>query len=237
MSLDVAVSSELSLVFPTPILLRTLFSGPFNERLARNVFARRRRGVGARVSGGGWQSPRDVLDWPDLEVKLLFAEVVDVVQRMCAIPGNAGEASRSPILSAQWLQAVPTDADQDNPGVSRDLKGNSPHHARAWADVNGDGHYNPLRVHAGYQWCAIYHVAMGRPAPDRPMNGVLQIMDPRSGAPFASIERFAFGQPLEIEPRPGLVVIFPAWLQYCVHPFFGMGHRISITINITLEET
>jgi hypothetical protein len=61
-------------------------------------------------------------------------------------------------------------------------------------------------------------------------------MDPRPGAPFGGIERFAFGQPLEIEPKPGLVVIFPAWLQHCVHPFFGMGHRISITMNITLGE-
>jgi hypothetical protein len=75
---------------------------------------------------------------------------------------------------------------------------------------------------------------MGRPAPDRLTNGVLQIMDPRPGAPFGGIERFAFGEPLEIEPKPGLIVIFPAWLQHCVHPFFGMGHRISITMNISL---
>jgi putative 2-oxoglutarate-Fe(II)-dependent oxygenase superfamily protein len=51
-----------------------------------------------------------------------------------------------------------------------------------------------------------------------------------------SPELFACRQALEIEPKPGLLVIFPAWLQYCVHPFFGMGHRISITMNITLEE-
>ena len=35
MSLDVALSSELLLVFPTPILLRTSFGGALNERLAR----------------------------------------------------------------------------------------------------------------------------------------------------------------------------------------------------------
>ena len=50
-----------------------------------------------------------------------------------------------------------------------------------------------------------------------------------------SPELFAFGQPLKIEP-PGRVVIFPAWLRYWIHPFFGMGHRISVTMNITLEE-
>jgi hypothetical protein len=163
-SLDVAVSSELSLVFPTPILLRTLFSGPFHERLARTVLACRRRGLGGRVSGGGWQSPSDVLDWPDLEVKLLFSEVVEVVQRMCAVPGKVGEANPSPIFATQQLQVGPPDSELEKPGVKRTPKGSPPYHACAWANVNGDGHYNPLRVQAGYHWCAIYHVSMeGRP--------------------------------------------------------------------------
>jgi hypothetical protein len=235
-SLDVAVSSELSLVFPTPILLRTLFTGSFNERLARIILGRRRHGEGGRVGGGGWQSGSDLLVWPELEVRLLFAEVVDAVQRMYASPGNDNDPNPGSVAAPPPINLVSINADKPHSGLRDVLNGNyAPFEGRAWANVNGDGHYNPLRVQAGHQWCAIYHVSMGRPAPDRPMNGALQIMDPRPGAPFASSERFAFGQPLEIEPGPGLVVIFPAWLQYCVHPFFGMGHRISITMNVTLE--
>jgi len=215
-SLDVAMSPELSLVFPTPILSRTLFSGSFNEKLARIVLNHRRNGEGSRLSGGGWQSASDVLSWSDLELKLLLAEVLGAVQRINAVPAKPSD----------W-----------NPEVCGSVTGNHiPYRGCAWANVNGDSHYNPIRVQAGYQWCAIYHVATGRPAAERSMNGMLEIMDPRPAAPFANLERFAFGQPLEIDPKPGLVVIFPAWLQYCVHPFFGMGHRISITMNITLEE-
>jgi hypothetical protein len=216
-SLNVEMSPELSLVFPTPILARALFTGAFNERLGRNILKRRRQGEGRRLSGGGWQSASDLLNWPDLDVKLLTAEVLSAVQRINAAPANA----------SGW-----------NPSEGGSVNRNRiPHHGCGWANVNGDGHYNPIRVEAGYQWCAIYHVAIGRPTADRAvMNGKLELLDPRPAAPFANLERFAFGQPLELEPTPGLVVIFPAWLPYCVHPFFGVGHRISITMNITLEE-
>jgi hypothetical protein len=146
----------------------------------------------------------------------LAAEVFDAVERINATGSNVGE--------------------QNPNGCGSVIRGRSPYHGCAWANVNGDGHYNPLSVQAGYQWCAIYHVAAGRPAADHTTNGALELIDPRPAAQFANLERFAFGQPIEIEPKPGLVVIFPAWLQYCVHPFFGMGHRISITMNITLEE-
>ncbi len=240
MSLDVAVSSEFSLVFPTPILLRTLFTSSFNDKLARIVLARRRHGEGRRASGGGWQSASDVLTWPELEVKLLAAEVVDAVQRINAIPADSRDwnpSGSSPAAMERRADSGPANDDAWNANVSALLKRDGlGYRGCAWANVNGDGHYNPLRVQASYQWCAIYHVATGRPAPDRAMNGALEIMDPRPVAPFANTDRFAFGQPLEIEPKPGLVVIFPAWLQHCVHPFFGMGHRISITMNITLEE-
>jgi len=216
MSLDIAMSPELSLVFPTPILSRTLLTGAVNEKLTRIILGRRRHGEGARLSGGGWQSAPDLLTWPDLEVKLLISEVV---------------------AAARLINAAPDKDHAWNPGRCGSVDRNhTPYRGCGWANVNGDGHYNPARAQPGYQWCAIYHVTTGRPAPDRVMNGMLEIMDPRPAASFGHLEKFAFGQPLEIEPKPGLVVIFPAWLQYSVHPFFGMGHRISITMNITLEE-
>jgi hypothetical protein len=228
MSLDVAVSREFSLVFPTPILTRTLFTDSFNERLARVLLARRRRGEGSRSKGGGWQSAPDLLNWPELEVKFLATEIFNAMKRINAESSDA---------TVQSTDAVSAEAGSWNPNGWNSLKRNHEHYrGRAWANVNGDGHYDSPRVQPGYQWCAIYHVATGRLAPDRVRNGTLEIMDPRPAASFGQLEKFAFGHPLEIEPKAGLVVIFPAWLQYCVHPFFGMGHRISITMNISVEE-
>jgi hypothetical protein len=234
------MSPELSLVFATPIFSRTLFTPSFNEKLARSVLSHRRNGEGRRLSGGGWQSASDVLNWPDLEVKLLAAEVFDAVERINATGANIDD--RNPdgcrsVAAASRVNAASASADCWSPnGFYSAIRRRSPYHGCAWANVNGDGHYNPPRVQAGYQWCAIYHIAMGRPAPDHAMNGMLEFIDPRPAAPFSNLEKFSFGRPLEIEPKPGLVVIFPAWLQHSVHPFFGMGHRISITMNVSLEE-
>jgi hypothetical protein len=238
MSLDVAVSQELSLVFPTPILTRTLFVDSFNQSLARLILNHRRNGGGERAKGGGWQSSADLLKWPQLEVKLLAAEIFDAVEQIHARGADVRgrNHNRCGSVSARSVDLVSANA-----GESTLINGDWNDHrvpcrGRAWANVNGDGHYNPLSVATDDQWCAIYHVATGRLAPDRIANGTLELIDPRPTAQFANLERFAFGQPLEIEPKAGLLVVFPAWLQYCVHPFFGMGHRISITMNITVEE-
>ena len=40
-----------------------------------------------------------------------------------------------------------------------------------------------------------------------------------------------------ITPIPGLMVLFPSWLNHLVHPFFGAGERISIAFNIITVET
>jgi hypothetical protein len=241
-SLDVAVSQELSLVFPTPILTRTLFVDSFNDRLARLILSHRRNGEGERTKGGGWQSAPDLLAWPELEVKLLAAEVFDAVERINARGANIGERNLNRNGPAHRTRPTDTAMGNTDGWAANDwgsLGGDrNPYRGRAWANVNGDSHYNALSTATRYQWCAIYHVAIGRPAPDRVANGALELIDPRPSAQFADLnpERFAFGRPLEIEPKAGLLVVFPAWLQYCVHPFFGMGHRISITMNITVEE-
>ena len=35
-----------------------------------------------------------------------------------------------------------------------------------------------------------------------------------------------------IAPRPGLMVLFPAWLSHSVEPWDGTGSRISVAMNI-----
>ncbi len=33
-----------------------------------------------------------------------------------------------------------------------------------------------------------------------------------------------------------MMIMFPAWLNHFVHPFFGKGERISIAFNILMRE-
>jgi hypothetical protein len=38
-----------------------------------------------------------------------------------------------------------------------------------------------------------------------------------------------------IRPQPGTMLVFPAWIEHSVHPFYGEGHRISIAVNVAIE--
>ena len=43
-----------------------------------------------------------------------------------------------------------------------------------------------------------------------------------------------FGRAVLVQPKPGMLVVFPAWLEHWVHPFYGRGERISIAVNIDI---
>ena len=41
------------------------------------------------------------------------------------------------------------------------------------------------------------------------------------------------GSTVEFTPRPGLIMLFPSWLQHQVRPYWGQGERISIAFNLS----
>ena len=43
-----------------------------------------------------------------------------------------------------------------------------------------------------------------------------------------------FGRYAHIEPEPGTLIIFPAWLSHAVAPHLGNGDRISVSFNVFL---
>ena len=107
--------------------------------------------------------------------------------------------------------------------------------AYGWANVNESGDYNSLHVHPGTHLSVVYYVATGRPDPDTPTNGRLELRDPRPAAGFSRPPGLNFGQAALIRPQAGSMVAFPAWVEHWVHPFVGHGQRISIAINVTVD--
>ena len=97
----------------------------------------------------------------------------------------------------------------------------------AWANVLREGGYNKVHNHPGAVWSAVYYVASGDPYPDPPGNGNFEFMDPRPGN--------LHGRKEIIRPEPGLLMIFPAWLNHYVNAYHGDGERISIAWNMTVE--
>jgi uncharacterized protein (TIGR02466 family) len=209
----VPITPELSSAFGTPISLRMVASAErINTGLERAILKRRSDNQGNRISNvGGWQSLPDFLDWPEPEVKLLMEEVDRSIQLISGLPS---------MLATRGAQSGKRVA----------------YKAYGWANVNEHGNYNVLHMHPGNQWSVVYYVAAGKLEPQPPMNGRLELRDPRPAAEFARMPGFTCGQPMMIQPQTGLLVVFPAWIEHGVHPYYGEGPRISIAINVALEE-
>jgi uncharacterized protein (TIGR02466 family) len=102
----------------------------------------------------------------------------------------------------------------------------------SWANVSGPGHFNMPHVHAGTFWSAVYYVRVGEGE-----GGELVLHDPRvpgsqMHAPHLRLRGTGPDYRALIEPKPGLMVLFPAWLSHSVEPWQGAGNRISIAMNI-----
>lgn len=104
----------------------------------------------------------------------------------------------------------------------------------SWANVLRVGDYNVPHNHPNAFWSGVYFVN-GNPKVDgREMSGKLELCDPRPGASLNYSAKTALYGRLLINPLPGQVVVFPAWLMHQVHPFFGEGERISVAFNAML---
>lgn len=98
----------------------------------------------------------------------------------------------------------------------------------AWANVSERGNYNSLHVHPGAVWSGAYYVDAGGDPSSR-----IVFPDPRIAAQMieSPINPFT-DDAIEFAPQPGLLVVFPSWLQHSVQPYQGDEFRISISFNV-----
>lgn len=106
-----------------------------------------------------------------------------------------------------------------------------------WANVNGPGAGNAPHIHGGNYWSAVYYVKVPEGE-----GGRLTLHDPRLPAlrMHSPVLRFKNGGPEvlhRLQPSPGQILLFPAWLSHSVEPWNGEGHRISIAMNIRRANT
>jgi len=104
-------------------------------------------------------------------------------------------------------------------------------------------HYVPAHNHVAHI-AAVYYVQTpetGRAIVDhdspmedywRPEEGVLILQDPRHNASLNGLwQRYA-----RVYPRPGLLIMFPAFVWHEVTPHFSNAPRLSVAANFTLEQ-
>ncbi len=99
-----------------------------------------------------------------------------------------------------------------------------------WLNRNGPGAYNKAHIHPGSFLSGVYYVTVPEGA------GAIEFTDPitartMAGYPMAKANAFAV-RSIRVNPKPGLMVFFPSWLQHSVSPNTGEEERISISFNI-----
>ena len=110
----------------------------------------------------------------------------------------------------------------------------------AWANVNRMGDYHDLHNHPHCYLSGTYYVKVPRNAeaggrkdlrPNR-----ITFYDPRPGINMGSIRNDPYIDPeFTILPEPGLLMLWPAFLNHFVHPNLSKETRISVSFNIILK--
>ncbi|MGH6865390.1 MAG: TIGR02466 family protein [Methyloceanibacter sp.] len=98
-----------------------------------------------------------------------------------------------------------------------------------WAAVNRRGHYNTTHVHPMSTWSGVYYVDPGDEASDQP-DAVLEFAHPIT----ASVMTFFPGllpSARIVRPEPGMVILFPSYLQHSVRIYKGQRPRICVSFN------
>jgi len=100
-----------------------------------------------------------------------------------------------------------------------------------WANINPPGGSNQPHVHPNCLYSGVYYIK------SNPQAGRLKIYDPRSGAQIVMPHRKDKQPPkhlwrdANLDPLPGRIIIFPAWLWHSVEPNESNDIRISVSFN------
>ena len=112
---------------------------------------------------------------------------------------------------------------------------------QAWANVNRFGDYHDLHNHPHAYLSGTYYVAVPKPGeqvasrPDaRP--GRITFYDPRGAVNMSAIRGDGeIEEEYTLDPEPGTVLLWPAFLFHFVHPNLAREPRISISFNVVLN--
>jgi uncharacterized protein (TIGR02466 family) len=210
MSAELSLKDHMMLAFATPVVVYPWpDSDALNEQLRELILGAERKDAGiTRSNVGGWHSGFDFFERDEPCVRLLEERIIEM------------------------SSAVLRETTLSRSGVARTFDCR----IDGWANVSRHGHYNAVHNHPNTMWSGTYYVSAGRPDPDTPTNGRFELLDPRTGANMVRMEDTLMQPRYLIAPEPGLMVIFPSYVNHFVHPFFGAGERISIAFIIHASE-
>jgi uncharacterized protein (TIGR02466 family) len=218
--MKVATELDILSLFVTVI---ALFDVPdavsLNAQLRRVIEQRERTHPAGRVRSnlGGWQSSDDMETWGGTAAIKLLAFARNVANRMTTDrEGNPGRGPHPEHFAVTWR-------------------------ANLWANINRKGEGNAFHSHPGAFWSGVYYVDDGGIDADPSLGGELEFMDPRGPLPLMLAPHLGYVGSSDLSntsiqalrPKPGRLVMFPAWLMHQVRPYHGTAERISVAFNLT----
>ena len=210
--LDRDAGSDIRLVYATPIMCHVWPEAErVNPGLARLLLRLEQQEPEHKTGGlrysnhGGWRSLANLLERGEPEIKTLTGWIGQAANVMMRLATGHEEGG----FEGQF-QIV------------------------AWANINRQGAYDVIHKHPGNHWSGVYYVDAGEADPEVLMSGMFEFHDPRPDTTMSRIPGFDFGDTTAMRPRDGMMLLFPSWLAYSVHPYTGQKPRISISFNIKL---
>ncbi|HBE72415.1 MAG TPA: hypothetical protein DDW52_30130 [Planctomycetaceae bacterium] len=200
------VEQSISLAFPTLIgQFKFQNSDSVNAGLLKQVLAKESSDASQQyANAGGWHSKGDLLEWPGSEVAQLRSWIGESLNAIVGATGQLPEVRGRPAPKGRFR-----------------LTG--------WANVSRIGNYHRMHLHPQSAWSGVYYLTESRS--EIPLDGVLELYDPRHFAEMVDAPGAPYGQRVHIRPQAGLMVLFPSWLYHFVHPCKTEATRVSVAFN------
>ena len=182
-------------------------SGDLNRELASTILAQEARSKGAVLSNvGGWQSTHDFMAWTGEAGRVVGRRILEAASHATTLLlSHHGTTAKF-----SWKVAI-------------------------WANIIRRGHWHKMHYHPGATWSGAYYVDPGEAAPpETPGAGKIAFMDPVLAGQMTFLSGLV-PQYLEVEPKAGLMILFPAYLPHLVNPYLGERPRIGIAFNVHKE--
>lgn len=112
---------------------------------------------------------------------------------------------------------------------------------QAWANVNRFGDYHDYHNHPHAYLSGTYYVRVPEDREKLETRGDLRpgritLYDPRACANMTAIKGDPYVEPeYTIAPQPGLILLWPAFLNHFVHPNLSKQPRLSVSFNVMLK--
>ncbi len=113
----------------------------------------------------------------------------------------------------------------------------------AWSNINRLGDYHDMHNHPHSYLSGTYYVKMPGQASRQPMRnrsdvrpGCITFYDPRPGINMGAIKGDPYVDPEHtVLPEPGLLLMWPSFVNHFVHPNLSKETRVSLSFNIVLK--